>query len=359
MTQRIEASAAALTGQRPSYDFLVLIGRFQPPHRGHLALIEAALKRSQQLIVVCGSAAQPRSLRNPWSAAEREAMLLEALAPGDRERLHVVAVADVTYHELTWVAAIQAAVARVIAAQRPDGPPAAVGLIGTAGERLAHYGGLFPQWGVEAVEPCHGINGTAIRAALLQGCGDHEALSWLPPSVAQRLAAFGETAAGAALRADWEKLQAFKASWRAAPYPPVFVTVDAVVVQGGHVLLVERGHWPGCGLLALPGGFVEQHEPLLEACLRELGEETLLQLPAALLRASVRAAQVFDAPFRSARGRTITHAFLIVLPPTRTLPVVEGGDDARRAAWLPLSELPRQRLFEDHYCIIQAMLRHV
>ena len=56
------------------FDFLVFIGRFQPFHKGHLAVIEAGLEQADQLIVLCGSAHQARSVRNPWTVAEREAM---------------------------------------------------------------------------------------------------------------------------------------------------------------------------------------------------------------------------------------------------------------------------------------------
>jgi bifunctional NMN adenylyltransferase/nudix hydrolase len=74
------------------------------------------------------------------------------------------------------------------------------------------------------------------------------------------------------------------------------------------------------------------------------------------LKGSIRRRRVFDAPYRSQRGRTITHAFLIELPPAAALPGVKGGDDARHAFWLPLGHVESERLFEDHYSIIQAML---
>ncbi|MGB3620855.1 MAG: adenylyltransferase/cytidyltransferase family protein, partial [Ketobacter sp.] len=69
------------------YDFLVFIGRFQPFHKGHLSVIEAGLKQAKQLIILCGSAHQPRSARNPWSPPEREAMIRGALSAGDNKSL--------------------------------------------------------------------------------------------------------------------------------------------------------------------------------------------------------------------------------------------------------------------------------
>jgi bifunctional NMN adenylyltransferase/nudix hydrolase len=133
------------------------------------------------------------------------------------------------------------------------------------------------------------------------------------------------------------------------------VTVDAVVIQDGHVLLVERGQCPGKGLLALPGGFVEQTERIRHAMLRELHEETGLDLERDLLDAAVVASDVFDYPYRSERGRTITHAFLLELAGAE-LPRVRGSDDARRAFWMPLDALDPETLFDDHWHIIRTLL---
>ena len=133
------------------------------------------------------------------------------------------------------------------------------------------------------------------------------------------------------------------------------MTVDAVVIQSGHVLMVERKARPGKGLLALPGGFLDRGEKLVDACLRELREETRLKVPAPVLIGSIKQQQVFDDPHRSARGRTITHAFYIELAPNKALPKVKGGDDAKQAMWVPLADLDPAKIFEDHYFIIKEL----
>ena len=134
------------------------------------------------------------------------------------------------------------------------------------------------------------------------------------------------------------------------------MTVDGVVVQSGHILLIERRARPGAGLWALPGGFLDANETLLEACIRELREETRLKVPTPVLKGSLKGEAVFDNPYRSARGRTITQAFYFVLQPEAALPKVKGSDDAKSAFWLPLAQLDPSRLYEDHYFIIQKML---
>jgi 8-oxo-dGTP pyrophosphatase MutT (NUDIX family) len=50
----------------------------------------------------------------------------------------------------------------------------------------------------------------------------------------------------------------FRAPWAGTPYPPIFVTADALMVRDNQVLLIRRGRMPGRGRLALPGGHVNQ-----------------------------------------------------------------------------------------------------
>ncbi len=140
-----------------------------------------------------------------------------------------------------------------------------------------------------------------------------------------------------------------------APYPPTFVTADAVVVHSGHVCGCVAA--PGKGLWALPGGFVGQHESILDACLRELREETRLKIPVPVLKGSLKNRHVFDHPERSLRGRTITHAFHFEFV-FGELPEVRGGDDTDKARWVPVSEVLGMgpKLFEDHLHLLEFFL---
>jgi bifunctional NMN adenylyltransferase/nudix hydrolase len=145
--------------------------------------------------------------------------------------------------------------------------------------------------------------------------------------------------------------------WKSAPYPPVFVTVDAVVRAAGSVLLVKRANHPGRNLWALPGGFLDQRESLLQAAMRELREETALGIAEPSLAAALKAVAVFDHPHRSLRGRTITHAHFFDLGDAR-LPEVVGGDDASHAEWIPVDALRamEDQFFEDHFNILDHFL---
>ncbi|MVO87914.1 NUDIX domain-containing protein [Streptomyces sp. p1417] len=123
-------------------------------------------------------------------------------------------------------------------------------------------------------------------------------------------------------------------------------TADVVVTTtDGYVLLIERGWDPHQGQWALPGGHVDPGETSRAAAARELAEEAGVH--AAL--EELDQVGVFDAPDRDPRGRYVTVAYqLTVLPGT----TIEPGDDAVRAQWWPLSDLPP--LAFDHADIIRA-----
>ncbi|MDT8916226.1 NUDIX hydrolase [Amycolatopsis sp. PS_44_ISF1] len=123
----------------------------------------------------------------------------------------------------------------------------------------------------------------------------------------------------------------------------VRLTADTVALarRGGtwHVLLIERGWPPFAGQWAFPGGHVDPGETFLQAAGRELAEETGVQV------ADLRQLGIYDDPGRDPRGRYVTVAFFAVLPePTKTT----AGDDARTAAWVPLTDAARMHLAFDH-----------
>lgn len=335
------------------YDLAVCIGRFEPVHTGHMAVFARALREAPNLLILIGSAGAARSVRNPWTFAEREIMLRAALGE-DAARATIRPLVDHLYNDTAWVAEVQAHVADMGLAEG-----AQVALVGHHKDSTSAYLDTFPQWSAVEAEAVPMQSATELRRHLF--AGDAGALRLIeaavPAPAYAMIAAFRTTEAYAALRDEAEHLARYRAAWATAPYPPTFVTADAVVVHSGHVLLVRRKAQPGKGLWALPGGFVQQDESVRDAAIRELREETRLKLPVPVLRGSEKARAVFDHPDRSLRGRTITHAFHFDFP-TGPLPAVRGGDDAARARWVPVAEAMRMRaaLFEDHFFILEHFL---
>ena len=122
-------------------------------------------------------------------------------------------------------------------------------------------------------------------------------------------------------------------------YEKPSLTVDIVVVDPSEdrhmVLLVQRKHPPFEGRWAIPGGFVDPHEPLEHAARRELLEEPGVE--------PVRLEQLytFGDPGRDPRGWTVSVAYLAILDEgeARSLQP-RAGDDAAKVGWFDLQAPP-------------------
>lgn len=333
----------------------VVIGRFQPVHNGHLALLRAALAEAPRIIVLLGSAHQARSPRHPFSWTERAEMLRLAVTDAERERVEIVPLRDL-YDEARWVQAVRDAVQ-----QRADS--AEVALVGHFKDATSDYLRRFSPWKLLSLPRQHRVDATHLRAALFEaGPDDLDGVlaSWVdqvPPGTRSFVQAWARLPYLAALRREWAMLKAYRQAWAAAPYAPVFVTVDLVLQCAGRVLLIQRAKDPGQGLWALPGGFVEPRDTLYQSAVRELEEETGLRLLPDVLARALRGVAVFDHPDRSQRGRTITHAHHFDLG-DRELPQVQGADDAALARWVLVGELAamESQFYDDHFHMLDRFL---
>lgn len=350
-------------------DALVFIGRFQPFHNGHKAVIEAALEQAKEVVVVVGSSFAARNIRNPFTFEERKAMIEACFTEPQHfsyegaqgrvkiPRVKVVPVSDFPYDDNKWVNAIQKIVDETVPYAKD------VGLIGHSKDSTSYYLNIFPRWKNHVEVPdVGGINATDIRKALLGNNEERlDATSIMPKETFQVMSKFIANSDGIfttswfTLRKEYDMVKKYKEAWKAAPFPPTFMTVDTVVIQSGHILLVKRGDMPGKGQWALPGGFLNQEETMLDGAIRELKEETKIKVPVPVLKGSIKDSKTFDAPNRSARGRTITQAFLIDLG-VGELPKVKGSDDAEKAFWVPFNQVKQEKLFEDHFHIIDHFI---
>ncbi len=334
------------------YDTLVLIGRFQPLHSAHLEIIKRATALTDQLVVICGSAKQPRTYKNPFTFDERSRMIRAATA-GLSMRVYVEPNIDTIYNDQAWAVRVQG----IVSKYRVLGG-AGVGIIGHKKDESSFYLDMFPQWGYENVEEIEPLSAVNIRDLYFKrDCNMKFIKAVVPETTFDFLNEFKDTAEYEQIIREREFVANYKKQYASLPYPPIFSTADSVVIQSGHVLMIRRRAEPGKGLWALPGGYVNANtdKSVEDAAIRELREETQIKVPAPVLRGSIRRSKVFDAIDRSPRGRIITHAFHIELPDGE-LPKVKGSDDAEKARWVPIAEVKSEECFEDHYEIIQHFL---
>ncbi len=122
------------------------------------------------------------------------------------------------------------------------------------------------------------------------------------------------------------------------------LTVDALIIDGGDIVLIKRKNQPFKDKWALPGGFVEYGECVEDAAVREAKEETGLDI---ILE---RLTGVYSDPDRDPRGHTVSVCFL---------GRIKGGElaassDAKDVRAFPLDSLPP--LAFDHARIISDFM---
>ena len=204
------------------HDTAILLGRFQPVHAGHLALLQHGLAQAREVIIVLGSAFAARSPKNPFTWQERAAMLRDALPAADRERLRFLPVRD-RYDEPAWVQDVRLGVARML----PTPSEQRVALVGHFKDASSNYLRRFPGWALLDLPRQGSMDATAIRDAYWAATPGTVSAALaplaqdMPPSTLRFLHDFATLPAYAALQEEWRVLRDYRASWAQAPYPGV------------------------------------------------------------------------------------------------------------------------------------------
>jgi nicotinamide-nucleotide adenylyltransferase len=77
----------------------LLIGRFQPFHKGHLEAVKIGLSKVDNLWIGIGSSNKSNEKRNPFTADERKEMILSSLDSKTLERVKIFFVPDTVDHD--------------------------------------------------------------------------------------------------------------------------------------------------------------------------------------------------------------------------------------------------------------------
>lgn len=376
-----------------AFDVAVVIGRFQPFHKGHMGVLEGALEKADKVLLLVGSSNRARDTRNPFLFEERDEIIGGVIQDSgvDGSRIHVQPLDDHGYDNSAWMAQVQQYVKLTTKALRPR-----VCIVGNVRDDTSEYLTWFRDWAYCPVQDTK-TNATAIRNVLFDGGVNFESKGWsdqgidwtdtLYPSTIDFLQRFRGRPPYGYLMKQRAAEKAYKAKWGEGP----FITVDPVIIAGGYSLMIERGGIEGEGSVGLPGGFLKKGLSAIDGAVEEAIEETALfirkhEMPEFLawieenkrrfaagepkapdplcvqtakktLRSYFRGrTENFDDPNRSRRGHLVTIASLFVLPDGHGLPPVKGCDDARDALWLPISDLSPLNTFEDHAFIVDRMI---
>ena len=126
------------------------------------------------------------------------------------------------------------------------------------------------------------------------------------------------------------------------------LAVDVIVValeEDPKVLLIKRANDPFKGSYALPGGLVDDDEEIEDAAIRELNEETGLEVT------TLMSMQAYGDIDRDPRGRIVSIPHLAVIPSALDL---EAGDDAAKAEWVSIDKVP-ELAFDHNEMLHEAM----
>ncbi|MDD4149324.1 MAG: NUDIX hydrolase [Bacteroidales bacterium] len=126
-------------------------------------------------------------------------------------------------------------------------------------------------------------------------------------------------------------------------YPRALNTVDIIITTAENkILLIKRLNEPYKDMWALPGGFIEMDEKLIDSAKRELEEETNLK------DIELKQFRTYGDPGRDPRGRNIT----VVFYGTCSSPTdAKAGDDACETQWIDINNLPKMAF--DHQTVIE------
>jgi len=118
---------------------------------------------------------------------------------------------------------------------------------------------------------------------------------------------------------------------RKYPKQPI-VSVGAVLIHEGKILLVKRGVEPGRGMWSIPGGAVELGERVEDALIREVREECGLEVEIN------RILDVVDNIVLNSRNSVQFHYTILNFLVQLKGGTLKPADDVANARWVPLDE---------------------
>jgi bifunctional NMN adenylyltransferase/nudix hydrolase len=346
----------------------VFIGRFSPFHLGHEEVLLRALHSSEVVLLLIGSARCARDTKNPFTEQERAEVILTWYADERRianmynkpkmGSLIIEPLVDSPYNDSEWIAQVQETVLRVRTENNvpPDWPNIITGAQRDASTwYLKSFGGFFKTDFIKETAIGFDFSATELRDDYFKGGNLWEYKT--PEATILFLDKWRKTQWFTDMVAEYKFIQEYKV--KLPEYPINVLTADALVIQSGHVLLVGRGQYPGKGLMALPGGHLDQNETLKQTSMRELKEETDIEMSPAQLLGSIVDEKLFDYPDRSHKARVVTMCYTYKLRDDLGLPKIKPQrKEVLWVRWVPLAEAKADRAlwFEDHYHIFTTML---
>ncbi len=289
----------SLQTMKKDYDYALLIGRFQPFHRGHFALYQKACLLADKVIVVIGSHQRSSSLLDPWTSEERCKMISQHCRTMPPSFLFMQ---DSAYNFPEWRRRLKTMLRAQLQLDGAD-ENASVVVLGHLRDQSSYYLKFFEPWHFYAVaEQANGCNASDIRKALFEARLD-AVDSELDANNLDFIKQWTNTDAFMRLANEYRDLEIASRNLQAKTSEQR--SVLACLVYRDFVVLEHRDTHPGKGQFALPEKILDDtQEPNQEVS--QLFKELDQDVGAAGVQHSNHA--VFDQLRRDPRGKLTSYA---------------------------------------------------
>ena len=371
----------------------VYIGRFQPFHKGHKAIVDLTVKMMKPgdtFTIIIGSADQQETERNPLSASQRKEMLSIEL---EGYPVTISTINDSPYNYDLWIECLCAKMLGFKSATHDDFLEkqedfikgfSNICIVGMENveeyiNRITKYYTYAPtehfNLGINShifseLDTQTSVHGSSIRAFACSKDRDHlkNFYSVIKDLVDEKVLAYLKTVNFPLIVYNAYIKGINYAASTGCKYNSCFMTVDNIVFDKflDQVLLIKR---KDNGKLAIPGGFAEPYMNMKDNALRELEEETSItakMLKDAFVKIDELEPTLIDAPYRDPRSShkcNFVSAVYVWQSKVDALknfiPYIKAGDDAVDTVWLSKEEcedLPAWRFHADHKKIICKLL---
>ena len=247
----------------------ILIDDFAIFHDGYLDLIEEAIKSTDKLLIFIRASECSTDIKHPFTAEEREEMICSVLYEKyPKVDARIFHLPDMVYEPLKWVHNLDDIIKKNV---KSDSSVVIFDCNNSNELKCLNYSIVnfkLPRSTQSVLE--HIYESDIFSFSFFR--------EFMPDPAVDCITSFLDDERVDSLLNEFKFVQEYRKAWENVPYPPVFVTVDSLVVCRNDVLVIRRGNDPGKGKIALPGGFINQDEFIKDACIRELIEETSISL---------------------------------------------------------------------------------
>lgn len=339
----------------------VLVGRFAGYHLNHHEHVSRAAKENDVVVILLGSSNRRISIKNPFTVEQRQQMIMANVYSDFDIPANVKfvfkALPDNPFDDNAWAQTVRYL---VNSQARWDDE---ITLYGSDKDESTFYLKMFPEWKQGLTKADGDFDATALRKAWFDGHQTDRFLKNMHGNVPyatidfMRSLKFNED-----LQDEWKYYQDEALRFKCYPYAETlnFSCGDAVVRWRDYILFIRRAHVPGKGCLATPGGFKNRNETFMDAAIRELYEETRINIPPEALKKCIKTSHLFDDPHRALGiPRSTLAVYFDVTEMFDDFPAIYPSDDAADYQWIHTNVLDdiAAQTYDDHVFMVKHLIQ--